>query len=168
MPVEVADRALEPDRRRMMAADRREAAVFQADRQHARLRQRVGADREIGMRVVRPQAEEIAAAFAERLRDGGPGVGIDVVARPRPVAGKRGGSTAAWRSVARASGSPQLRGDDAEPAHDRLRQPQAGDEHEQQVQEQRHVRGFDVATGPLGLPNRTCGLAPLPFLKASD
>ena len=89
MAIEIADRAFEPDRRRMMRPDRRKLA---------------GGDKAKSRRVpppcgrtamydgigIAPQREKIACARSERGCDRGPCRRIDLEAPPRRVAGRRG------------------------------------------------------------------------------
>ena len=82
---EVADRALEPDRRRMDGADRGKAlqpAVEADDADPAGL---LVEQRHVDGALLRPQAEQRPAAGGEIARDVAPGRFIDQRARPRAV-----------------------------------------------------------------------------------
>ena len=127
--VKIADRALEPDRRRMEAADRGKAPRRHRKRNDAgRRRRRRRAARVDRVRVA-PQAEQIAAALAERLRDRDPAGVIDLVARPRPVTGRPACSSAisaARRSlIAVIPAAPPRRGTSAPPARAATARPSA-------------------------------------------
>jgi hypothetical protein len=88
-PIKIADRALEPDRRRVEFSDRGKFAVAKRRRDHARPLRLRGADRHVDLVLVGPQPHEIAAAIVQRLADRHPLPVVHVVARPRPVAGHR-------------------------------------------------------------------------------
>src|SRR6185369_8766464 len=87
--IKIAHRALEPDGRRVEAADRRKVRGRHPQRYDARLRCAGDAHGEMDLVLVAPQAEQITAAFAQFLRDRDPSRVIDLVTRPRPVPGDR-------------------------------------------------------------------------------
>ena len=74
----------------MVTADGWEAIVADAHRHDARHRLPGRTQRQMHRLALAPQAEQVAAALAQRLADGAPGIVIDLVARPRPVPGDRG------------------------------------------------------------------------------
>ena len=90
--VEIGDRPLEPDRRRVILPNRRETAVLDRKR-HDRGQLGRRPQRHMHGAAITPQSEQIAVAFSERCADRLPGCTIDFVTRPGPVVGdgdKRG------------------------------------------------------------------------------
>ncbi len=88
--IKIAHRALEPDRRRVEAADRGKVRGRHPQRYDARLGCAGDAHREMNLVLVAPQAQQIAAALAEFLSDRDPRRVIDLVSRPRPMPSHRG------------------------------------------------------------------------------
>ena len=136
--VQIADRALEPDRGRMKPADRGKLGVLHPQRNEA---SRSGArhpQRQMDIVLLAPESQQIAPALAEFLSR----PSSKRPHRPRSAATAGGPAPAcAPRSAGKsfAHRSSQLRGNGAEPAHHRLGQPQPAHQHEREMQKQRHI-----------------------------